>query len=230
MLREARRNGGPDLSLVEGEGAGANKNGLHRFGSNQLAWDRLEDIRTLIRVRGGVSPHQSMTTLFMSLNFLLLSGVTNSTQMFYEAAALSNEFGFGAFNRDSELSTLYNKAKDNEAGKTVTFNGREYPPLYTPRNSTLIDMFGITDDEQRQLRTIISKDMAKERDAERNRKKRHESGENKMSRAEYVSINKDKSELAIQMKKEGNFSNRSIAKTLQVPESTVRSWVRKVRP
>jgi ElaB/YqjD/DUF883 family membrane-anchored ribosome-binding protein len=69
--------------------------------------------------------------------------------------------------------TLYAKAKQYEAGETVDFGGRQYPPLYTPRNDTLIDLFQITDDEQRSLRTIISKSMATERRRERDRQ-RHE--------------------------------------------------------
>ncbi|OOX17559.1 hypothetical protein Xazr_11905 [Xanthomonas campestris pv. azadirachtae] len=67
--------------------------------------------------------------------------------------------------------TLYGKAKRFEAGEKITFGGREYPALYTPKNDTLINQFGITDGEQRQLRTLISRDMAAERRRERDRKR-----------------------------------------------------------
>lgn len=201
------------------------KSKLHRFSGRQLAWHRLEDIRKLVTIRGGVYPKQSMQTLFMSLNFLLLSGATNSTQMYYEAAALAKEFGFGEFNRADELSTLYAKAKENEAGKTVTYNGREYPPLYTPKNSTLIDMFAITNDEQRQLRTIISQDMARERDATSHREKRHATGFTKQSREAYISTNNEKRAMARLLKNRGK-SSRSIAAQLGVSQSAVIKWVK----
>ena len=58
--------------------------------------------------------------------------------MFYEAQALVREV-CPDFSKDvrSVLSTLYRKAQAYEAGERVEFNGRTYPPLYTPRNSTL---------------------------------------------------------------------------------------------
>lgn len=220
LIREARRNGRPELKLIQGN----NTTGLNRFSGRQLAWHRLEDIRKLFEIRGGVKQGQSMATLFWALNFLLLSGATNSSQMFYEAKSLSLEFGFGEFNRSDELSTLYAKAKDNDAGKTIEFDGRQYPALYTPKNSSLIDTFGITDDEQRQLRTIISTDMARERHAERSRASRHASGENKMTRDEYVSVNEEKRTMALKMKLAGK-SIREIAASLNASKSSVDRWV-----
>lgn len=224
LIRQARRESG--LKLVPG--TGIERKGLRPLSSRQLSWDRLEDIRTLVKIRGGVADGQSMTTLFWALNFLLLSGATNSTQMFGEASALCREFGFGEFIRSGELSTLYNKAKDFEAGKTVPFEGRQYPALYTPKNSTLIDKFRITDDEQRQLRTIISKDMAKERDALAARKRRHATGENKISRSEYLRANNEGRVMAIKLNEEGK-SIRSISAELNIPKSTIGRWLNKIK-
>ncbi len=68
--------------------------------------------------------------------------------------------------------TLYAKAKQFEAGEKVEFGGRQYPALYTPRNDTLINLFQVTDDEQRELRTIVSRDIAAERHALRERERR----------------------------------------------------------
>lgn len=143
FIATARENREKRVSLKVVQGS--NTSGLHRFSGRRLAWDRLEDIRKLVELRGGVTQGQSMSTLFWALNFLLLSGATNSTQMFYEAKSISAEFGFGEFNRTDELCTLYSKAKQHEAGETVTFNGKEYPPLYTPKNKLLIELFQITD-------------------------------------------------------------------------------------
>jgi hypothetical protein len=70
----------------------------------------------------------------------------------------------------SVLSTLYRKAQAYEAGEKVEFESRRYPPLYTPRNSTLINLFSITEDELKHLRTIITEAEAAERDRKRHRK------------------------------------------------------------
>lgn len=146
------------------------------FSARQLAWNRMEDLRILYRLRDGRIEGLSMPLMFWSLNFLLMSGATNSNLMWHEAEALCKEFGFGQFNRRSELSTLYAKAKESEAGKTVTHNGRTYTALYRVKNSTLIDLFQITSDEQRQLKTIIGEDEYKERDRLRDEKRRRQAG------------------------------------------------------
>ncbi len=153
--------------------SGGSPSNLRAFSGRRLAWDRLEDLRRLAELRGGIQAGERMQHLFWRLNFLLLSGATNSSQMYHEAVALARELDPSWTYRSQELMTLYAKAKQYEAGETVDFGGRQYPPLYTPRNDTLIDLFQITDDEQRSLRTIISKSMATERRRERDRQ-RHE--------------------------------------------------------
>ncbi len=180
LLREAN----PEHELNKG---GRLTVGLSGFSSETLAWDRLEDIRTLQKMRGGVPEGQGMNTLFYCLNFLQQSGTTDISTFFNEATELCKEFNFvGDFNRADELSTLYAKAKDHEAGKTVKnpFNGKDMPPLYTPRNETLINLFEITTEEQKHLRTIISPEIAKARDAERKRIGRKATGA--ISRNDYL--------------------------------------------
>ena len=161
----------PKLEIIDG-----NSQAKRGFSNRQLAWHRLEDLRTLYKLRNGNIEGQSMPLLFWSLNFMLLSGATNPAQMFYEAVALCQEYGLGEFQRKGELSTLYAKAKQFEAGKMVEYNGNSYPALYTPRNSTLIDLFSITPDEQRQLRTIIGIEESKTRDRVQAEKRRREAG------------------------------------------------------
>lgn len=146
---------------------GAKTDNLRGFSGRQLAWHRLEDLRKLAMLRGGVSEGERMKHLFWRLNFLLLSGATNSRDMYYEAKALARELDPQWQQNSKELMTLYAKAKAYEAGEKISFGGKEYAPLYTPRNDTLISLFQITDDEQAELRTVISKGMA----AERNRKR-----------------------------------------------------------
>jgi len=151
---------------------GGKKSNLRAFSGRQLAWDRLEDLRRLAVMRGGVKEGERMTHLFWQINFMLLSGVTNSFQMFHEARALARQIAPGwVGHRTQELSTLYLKAKQFEAGERVEFLGKKLPPLYTPRNQTLIDLFHITDDEQKVMRTLICKDIALSRRRERDRER-----------------------------------------------------------
>jgi hypothetical protein len=155
---------------------GGKADNLRGFSGRQLAWDRLEDLRKLDELRGGVNEGSRMQHLFWRLNFLLLSGATNSKQMYHEAAALARELDPKWSSRSKELMTLFRKAKDYEAGERVNFGGKDYAPLYTPKNDTLINLFRITTDEQRQLKTIISPAMTLERDRKRQEARRRAAG------------------------------------------------------
>lgn len=153
------------LTVVNGGKVG----NLRTFSGRQLAWDRLEDLRKLGQLRGGINEGERMRHLFWRLNFLLLSGATNSAQMYHEAAALFSELDTRWSYRSKELMTLYSKAKSYEAGERVEFGGKSFAPLYTPKNDTLINLFQISQQEQEQLKTIISTDEAQKRRRERDR-------------------------------------------------------------
>ena len=155
-------------------------NGQRVFSGRRLAWDRLEDIRTLQKLRmqeaGKVRPGERMSLLFWQMNFLLLSGATHSAGLWHEAAELARQMDPNWGYQSSELSTLYRKARAFEAGEKTEFNGRRYPPLYTPKNDTLINLLSIADHEQQQLKTIISSSETKARDRLRKEKKRRAAG------------------------------------------------------
>lgn len=155
---------------------GGRTGNLRSFSARQLAWDRLEDLRALADLRGGVAEGERMLHLHWRLNFLLLSGATNAAQMRHEAAALARELAPGWGYRSAELSTLYARAQAYERGERIEFGGRSYPPLYTPRNDTLINLLRISDVEQRALRTLISRDQARERDRDRHTARRRAAG------------------------------------------------------
>lgn len=155
---------------------GGKADSLRGFSGRQLAWDRLEDLRKLAELRGGVGEGSRMQHLFWRLNFLLLSGATNSKQMYHEAAALARELDPHWNSRSKELMTLFSKAKAYEAGEKVTFGGKEFAPLYTPKNDTLINLFRITTEEQRQLKTIVSQAEAAERHRKREEARRRAAG------------------------------------------------------
>lgn len=171
---------------------GGKADNLQGFSGRQLAWDRSEDLRKLIELRGGVEEGSRMLHLFWTLNFLLLSGATNSKQMYYEAAALAREIDPEWNSRSKELMTLFSKAKSYEAGEKINFGGKDYVPLYTPKNDTLIDLFRITTDEQRHLKTIISSGMALERDRVRHEVRRRAAGAIDRTTYESTSLSRQK--------------------------------------
>lgn len=208
----------PKLTLIDG-----NPNAKRGFSSRELAWHRLEDLRTLHRIRQGQDKGSSMPLLFWSLNFLLLSGATCSSLMFQEASALCKEFGFGEFIRRDELGALYSKAKEFEAGRKVIHDGRAYPALYTPKNDTLIEVFEITSDEQRQLKTIIGKEEANDRHRTREELRRRKAGA--VTREDYLAANDLKRAEARKLAGSG-MPQRAIAVMLGVSVGSVNAWIK----
>ncbi|WP_439853700.1 replication protein [Pseudomonas yamanorum] len=201
---------------------GGKTDNLHGFSGRKLAWDRLEDLRKLAELRGGVNEGSRMKHLFWRLNFLLLSGATNSKQMYHEASALARELDPQWNSRSKELMTLFSKAKAYESGERVNFGGRDYPSLYTPKNDTLINLFGITTDEQRQLKTIISSEMSRERDRKRHEIRRRAAGAR--DRETYLEAANAKLVKAQALRAEG-LSVRAIAKQMGVSVMAVSRYI-----
>lgn len=189
-LREKRRNES-QLELVTDNPQPIHRGGLHKKSLNSLYWNRFLDLRKLCRMRGGLIPSgrddaddlSRTKMLIFQLDFMLLSGATNPQQLWNEAQAVSSAIDPNWKPDQHRLTTLLRKAQDHAAGETVMLGDKSYSPLYTPRSATLIDMFRITPDEERELKTIISKT---ERD--RRRRERHEAARRAagaIPRAEY---------------------------------------------
>ena len=136
----------------------------------RLNWYRLYDLRDLWTMRGGVTVGHREVTLFWELNFLLKAEPGRAQDIWKEAQSLAGQIcDESGWYQNSDLSTVYRKARELRDGKTVEYRGREYPPLYTPKNQTLITLFSITADEERKLRTIISQDEKYRRKVEKRR-------------------------------------------------------------
>ena len=197
---------------------GGKADNLRGFSGRQLAWDRLEDLRKLAYLRGGVNEGSRMQHLFWRLNFLLLSGATNSKQMYHEASALARELDPQWNSRSKELMTLFSKAKAYESGERVSFGGKDYAPLYTPKNDTLINLFRITADEQRELKTIISVRVAQERDRKRHEVRRRAAGA--VDRETFLEAAESRRAQARMLRAEG-LSIRAIAALMAVSKTAV---------
>jgi len=197
------------------------------YNGRALAWARLEDLRTLGQLRNGWVDDQGVSmrtaSLHWQLNFLCLSGAVNPSTFHYEAKELSKQLDPAWEFSADELGTLRSKAQAYSSGQTIEFGGRQWPALYTPKNQTLIDIFGITDAEQRQLRTIITPALATERDTTRQREKRRASGV--QERSEYLSEFHDRRALIKKLKAEG-VAVAEIARRLNVTRATVYSAIK----
>jgi hypothetical protein len=202
-----------------------NTSGLRKFDPQRLAWDRLEDLRKLADLRGwakaGIPEGHREVYLFWATNFMLLSGATSPGEMFREVTALAREVcpGMEAEARAS-LSTLYRKAQAHAAGERVEFNGKNYSPLYTPKNETLAEQFKITREEERELQTIISEAEALERDRKRNAR-----SENSVDRATYAETAEMKRAEARLLQAKG-MKQREIAEQMGISVGSVNAYLK----
>jgi hypothetical protein len=173
-----RRGQGVQLSLLPGDGE-LSHDATKNF--RRLAWNRWLDISTLIDLRGGIPEGQRMVTLFWAVNFLLASGHMSASQMWGEACTVARRIDPQWSASKNELGTLYGKAKAQAKGQMIERGGRLYPPLYTPRNPTLIEQLRITSTEMPHMTTILdtehqaAKRLAGWRDKDQ-RKRRAEGG------------------------------------------------------
>lgn len=140
------------------------------FTTKRLNWYHYHDIKDLWDMRGGVQEHYREVTLFYLLNYMLLAEPGRSCDYWNEAQHIAGELHIpGTEYSQAGLGVLYRKAQAMMRGEVVEFQGRKFSPLYTPRNQTLIERFCITPDEERKMRTIISRTEKERRRTEKRR-------------------------------------------------------------
>lgn len=165
------------------------KASFQKKGLLSLNTQRYLDLKRLYRMRGDVTGMR-MHFLMWIMNFKALAGQVNSTN-FDEEAKKEADFIFSDGDyKLSELLSVLKKMKDHIDGKHVNFNGGLYVPLYTPKNTTLINIFQITEDEQKQMKTII--DDIERLDRHRVNEMARRRAKGAISREEYIDNSKSK--------------------------------------
>lgn len=147
--------------------------GKRGFSARTLAWYRWLDIRDLLQSRieagggSGIPEGCRDLTLMWMVNFLAQAGVVNSRNVHQEIDSLLRAFdgvgypgphGFEHPMKSGALNTLLHRIKASEAGQRYRFGGGLWDPKYTPSNDYLINLFRITNEEMRGLRTLIDQD------------------------------------------------------------------------
>ena len=151
--------------------------GRQSFTLNSLNWSRMEDILKLNEIRGGFADGLREPACFWACNFYGLRyarEIISRQGEYQEFASLCRQIAphWDISRVREKTGNLYPLMKKHARGESVEFQGRQYPPLYTPNSQFLIDAFGITDDEQRQLGTIHSDSIKREKDREKKREVR----------------------------------------------------------
>jgi DNA-binding CsgD family transcriptional regulator len=194
---------------------------------SQLAWDRLEDLRTLASLRGhgaGLPEGQRNTFVFLSACFLAQARLVRELRSEIETLT-SNVFApdWRPWELSSCISTVVSRAEAAARGETVEYDGKSRDPRYWFKNATLVDWLGVTSDEARQLKTILPADEAKRRNTERHRAERRAAGA--AERDIYLQHAADKCAQARALKAEG-LSSAAIARAMNIGRSTVIGYLK----
>lgn len=143
---------------------------LQQCSTQSLNWSRFVDLRTLAEMRGGIMPGSRDMMLFWMATSLSHAGVLTSDTLEEEMGDLVKAFSGPGFDPigDGSLLSVVKRLRQSEAGLKVQFNDGWYNPLYTSTNDHLIDVLGITPDEQQKLVTVIGTDEKRRRVDEKN--------------------------------------------------------------
>ena len=152
----------PSGRVIQFKRGGESALAARRFSYETLHWDRVTDMRKLRQLRVTIAEGGRETFVFLMLNQLAQSGQVNAHNFQYETVALARECE--SFVKDSDwsrstFSTLYRRVKEHMAGQYGWGQG-----LYRYKNQTLIEQLEITPDEERHMKTLISKREKRERD------------------------------------------------------------------
>jgi hypothetical protein len=194
---------------------------------SELAWHRLEDLRTLATLRGhqsGLPAGQRNTFVFLGACFLAQALLVRNLREEVETLVAS-VFApdWRPWEVSSCVSAVISRAEAAARHETVEFEGKQVDPRYRFKNETLVNWLHVTSDEEKELLTIISSVEARRRNTERHRQARRASGS--IERAHYLQQAADKRERVRALKDEG-LSNLAISRQLRIPRSTVIGYLK----
>ena len=188
----------------------------------KLNKERMGDIVRLVSMRNGKCDGIRNYLLLLYSYHSLLVNNGNLEQTTEEVFKLNDMFT----NKEREsqiratLRTVYKAYQEWLSGEKVFYNGKWCRKGYNFTNQNLIDILGITIDEQKKLKTIKSKEVVNEkRNAKKRAKRRNENGLTKREEKKQETIAK-----IIELKSQG-LNNSEIARQLGISRQIVSKYV-----
>jgi DNA-binding transcriptional regulator YiaG len=212
------------LRSIEGGGQASK---AFKFSPIQLNHDRLTDLRTLAKLRGWLdgNPDGSRDKFLFAASCFMAWYIAPG-QIYREAQALAREWcpHWSQSRVNSAVSAVYGRAMESVKGKKNHYKGRDYDPRYTFSNATLVELLSITAEEERQTKTIMGEDEARQRHTHDARKKRHERGA--VPREAYL-LSVEQKRIEARLRHAQGQSQKEIAEALGADRTTVYRWLRK---
>ena len=141
-----------------------------------MAERRIGDMQTLRCERypgGKMDDHRDRWLLLMSVG---MSHITHRAVLEDEIRKLSREIGYPEQTARSNMAQTVERAYRAARGEKVAWMGRKVDPRYGYKNETIIELLEITDEEQKNMKTLFGPAEKRRRDRERKRRQRREEG------------------------------------------------------
>jgi DNA-binding NarL/FixJ family response regulator len=141
-----------------------------------LAGRRIGDLQTLRYERypsGKMDDHRDRWLLLMSVKML---HITHPAVLEDEIRKLSREIGYPEQTARSNMAQVVERAYRAARHEKVAWMGRKVDPRYGYKNETIIELLEITDEEQKNMKTLFGPAEKRRRDRERKRRQRREEG------------------------------------------------------
>jgi hypothetical protein len=205
---------------------------LRRFNPLQLSWDRLSDYRKLAQIRPVDKRSEGQTNDLIwlagsALGMAIWGDVRRwSDEMRAVGSEIAPHWTWGRVMQSA--ASVRSRVEKMARGEWVEMGGKQYSPVYTPKNQTIIETLRISESEQLQLKTIISKDMAqdraRERDRQRDEERRRAAGV--VPRTEYEAQAAERATEANKLRQNG-LSIRTIADKMGISVGSVHGYLKK---
>lgn len=215
----------PELKPKKQKSPGRKKKIVQLFNVYSLHFARIKDIHKLIEIRNGHMPNMRETTCFL-YRYWMCCYLEDPQEALKATMELNSEFDRPLSEREVVRATksaekAWNARSNKEADKIAKEKG--YPGAgYNISNTRLIEWLDISQEEMKQMSTIIN---AKEKN--RRRREQYQMQEGKMSREAYLQQESQKTmsnidKLKELMEQSPHLSNRKIASTMGISEAYVR--------
>ncbi len=196
---------------------------LAKYTLQTLSWARVDDLGTLLDIRGVIPEGMRMNYALIFLSELALSGVVTPATFWEEAAYVAKKVDPAWNCRSAEFRTLYAKVLSAVKGEKVRYNGRETTPIYTYSTQKIIETLKITPDEEKEMHTLVSEAVLHRRRMDKQTAARREAGI--VERSEYLARSIARKDLARSLAKEG-FGVREIARKMNLNHSTISKYLK----
>lgn len=226
MCREQARAAIDKAAMPATKLGGAKRRAGRRFSSSQLAWDRLEDLRKLIKMRGyegGLPAGERNKYLFLAAVFLAQSCLV--VDLMPELHELAGQFAPSWSKADIERCavSVVSRAQAAAQGRKADFDGQKVDPRYRFSNPGLVRWLEITAEEAKELKCILTPEETLRRNKERLRDVRRARGA--MERTSYRARAAARKAEARAMADAGQ-SRACIAEHLQVTKGAVDGYLK----